>query len=80
MVPGCFNWCSVVLGGSGCFRKFTRLFRVVSVCFNAFKPFSLSLVNEVLQTVFGCHGSLCFVVFRFLNCVNLFQLFFMWLR
>ena len=38
MVLGCFNWCSAVLGGSGCFRKFTRLFRVVVGCFSMF-PF-----------------------------------------
>ena len=64
------SWAVQVALGSllGCFG----LLSVVSVSFNLFKSFSLSWVNLVLQIVFGCHGSLCFVVLRYLNCAMLF--------
>ena len=70
MVPGCFNWGSVVLGGSGRFRQFTRLFRVVVGCFSMFQ------FVQVVQLVLGQLGSsdciwlswfVMFVVLRFLN-------------
>ena len=36
VVLGCFNWCSVVLGGSSCFRMCTRWFGAVVDCFKLF--------------------------------------------
>ena len=51
VAPSCFNWCSVVLGGSGCFRKFTRLFRVVVGCLSMFQ------CVQVVQLVLGQLGS-----------------------
>ena len=41
MVLGCFDWCLVVLGDSGCFRKFTKLPRVVVCCFIMFQFVSI---------------------------------------
>ena len=51
MVPGCLYWCSVVLGGSGCFREFTRLFRVIVGYFRLFQ------FVKVVQLVLGQLGS-----------------------
>ena len=31
-MQGCFDWCSVFLNDSGCFKVFTWLFGVVSGC------------------------------------------------
>ena len=69
------NSCSVVLGGSGCFRKFTILFRVVVGYFSLFQ------FVKVVQLVLSQQGSsdciwlswfVMFCFFSYLNCVMLF--------
>ena len=53
MVLGSFNWCSVVLGGSGCGRILETLIEVVVGCFRL-----CQVLGQLVSS-----GSVCFCRF-----------------
>ena len=81
MVLGCFDWCSVVLGDSGCIRKFTKLPRVVVCRFIMFQFVSsrascLEKIKFIKLYWVVMARFVFFAVLCFLNCVKLFYVVF----